>query len=79
MAVEQSTVRRARKQHPCSDPWCHVEVIEPGTLYVEHVVSPGHPEVENQRWRRNKECALSYHERTGETLVCTGSLPNRKG
>lgn len=73
MAVERSTVRRARKERPCSDPRCPDEVIKAGDLYMEHVIGPGHPEVENERWLRNDECARSYHDRTGRTLASTAT------
>lgn len=76
MAVELSTVRRARKQYACFNPRSS-EVIEPGDLYMEHVVSPHHPEVENERWRRAKECADCYQQRTGRTLGDTANCEDR--
>ena len=55
MAVlERATIRRAAKEHPC---WGCRSFIKPGELHVEHVTSPGHPDVGNQRWVHARECA----------------------
>jgi hypothetical protein len=55
-ALERTTVRRARVQRRCGEGCCPV-VIKPDDLYLEHVVSPGHPELGNTRWRRLAECS----------------------
>lgn len=54
-ALERTTVRRARKIRRCND--CGAVAIKPGDLYLETVVSPGHADLGNTRWRRIAECA----------------------
>lgn len=67
MAVERTTIRVARKQHPCNDPWCQ-NIIQPGELYAEHVTSPHHYLMQNTRWTRHRECGASYRSRVSRTL-----------
>jgi hypothetical protein len=47
------TRRRARRPHRCA---CGT-TIEPGAVYLEHVASPHHQDLENSRWWRLAECA----------------------
>lgn len=67
MALERSTVRRARKAHPCGDSWCK-RTIQPGELYLEHITSPGHELLGNQHWMRLRECGPCLTQRTGRTV-----------
>lgn len=57
MAVERTTLRRARKPRRCaSRHFCGSPVINPGDLYLEHVISPGHDLIGNTTWLRSAEC-----------------------
>lgn len=59
MALERTTVRRARKDRPCDDGgYCSGdEVIHAGDLYNTHVAGPGyHDWGEVSHWRRLNEC-----------------------
>lgn len=57
MSLERTTVRRARKERPCTDYLCG-RSIKPGELYNEHVTSPGNEHLSNERWVRMAECAV---------------------
>lgn len=69
MALERSTVRRARKPHPCGSSYCPRRTIQPGELYLEHVTGPGHDILGNTRWRQARECGSCVTERTGRDLT----------
>lgn len=71
MAVERTTIRRARKDRPCNDYLCSGdEVIRAGELYNEHVASPGsHDWGEVSSWRRLSECGTCAEARTGKPIT----------
>ena len=48
------TPRTARKERICS---CR-RTIKPGTQYLEHVISPQHDDLGNERWWRAAECSV---------------------
>ena len=49
----RTTARTSRKQRACSR--CFRE-IKPGDVYAEHVASPDHDGMGNQKWWRIAEC-----------------------
>jgi len=64
MAVERTTVRRARKERRCSSAYVSCSRwIRFGDLYLEHVVGPGHDILDNTTWLRIPECSVCAEER----------------
>jgi hypothetical protein len=71
MAVERTTIRRARKDRPCGDYVCSGDqVIRAGDLYNQHVTSPGSYDWgEVSTWSRLDECGMCAKVRTGEPIT----------
>jgi hypothetical protein len=59
--LSRTTVRTARKPRPCGFIGYGCRMIEPGELYLEHVIAPNHPDVGNTRWWRSAECRECAH------------------
>ena len=55
--------REARTRHFCD---CGI-VIEPGDYYLDHVASPHHGDLANEKWWRIRECR-DCAERYGRAL-----------
>lgn len=53
--MSRTTVRKARKWHRCGSYLCAI-MIEPGDLYLEHVLPPNSDILDNEHWMRSKEC-----------------------
>lgn len=51
----RTTHRIARKAHTCGRLGCKRR-INPGELYLYHVASPDHDDLQNSGWWRSKEC-----------------------
>lgn len=71
MAVERTTIRRARKDRDCTSYLCSGDqAIRVGELYNEHTASPGSYDWgEVSAWRRMDECGACAKARTGEPIT----------
>lgn len=57
--MRRTTRRVARKPRPCgmTGRRSYCRLINPGEVYLEHVISPGDSDVGNVTWWRSSECS----------------------
>jgi hypothetical protein len=74
--MQRTTIRRAKAPKLCSGHRTGAgaydmgnRAIQPGQLYAEHVASPDHDGMGNQRWWRMIECSDCYQQRMGKPLA----------